>query len=101
MSELLGRLLALLAVWRLLRRRRELTAQPEPELVAKVHEQLEDVSQRTVPANRRAERLVALLTDRERRRAMSVRARAMGKPGALGRIGAMAVELARRDGSGR
>ena len=42
------------------------------------------------------ERLVALLTDRERLRAMSVRARAMGKPGALERIGAMAVELARR-----
>jgi ubiquinol-cytochrome c reductase iron-sulfur subunit len=61
MPEFLGRLLALLAVWRLLRRRRELTTQPEPELVAKIHEQLEDVSQRTVPANRRAERLVALL----------------------------------------
>lgn len=46
------------------------------------------------------ERLVALLTDRERLHVMSVRARAMGKPGALGRIGAMAMELARRDGSG-
>ena len=47
------------------------------------------------------ERLIALLTDRERLHAMSLRARAMGKPGALGRIGAMAMELASRGGSGR
>jgi UDP-N-acetylglucosamine--N-acetylmuramyl-(pentapeptide) pyrophosphoryl-undecaprenol N-acetylglucosamine transferase len=39
------------------------------------------------------ERLVALLTDRERLQAMSVAARAMGKPGALGRIGEMVAKL--------
>jgi ubiquinol-cytochrome c reductase iron-sulfur subunit len=61
MSDFLGRVLAMLAVWRLLARRRELAEQPEPAQVAKIHEQLEDVSQRTVPASARAERLVALL----------------------------------------
>jgi UDP-N-acetylglucosamine--N-acetylmuramyl-(pentapeptide) pyrophosphoryl-undecaprenol N-acetylglucosamine transferase len=40
------------------------------------------------------ERLVALLTDRERLRTMSIRARAMAKPEALPRIGEMIVELA-------
>lgn len=61
MSDLLGRLMAMLAVWRLLRRRRELTEQPEPAPVAEIHAQLEDVSERTVPRNPRAERLVAIL----------------------------------------
>jgi UDP-N-acetylglucosamine--N-acetylmuramyl-(pentapeptide) pyrophosphoryl-undecaprenol N-acetylglucosamine transferase len=41
------------------------------------------------------ERLVGLLTDRERLQRMSVAARAMGKPGALRRIGEMVRSLAR------
>jgi UDP-N-acetylglucosamine--N-acetylmuramyl-(pentapeptide) pyrophosphoryl-undecaprenol N-acetylglucosamine transferase len=41
------------------------------------------------------ERLVGLLTDRERLRGMSVAARAMGKPGALRRIGEMVGSLRR------
>lgn len=61
MSDLLGRLIAMLAVWRMLKRRREIAEQPEPEPIAKIHEQLEDVSERSVPRNPRAERLVALL----------------------------------------
>jgi len=39
------------------------------------------------------ERLAGLLTDRERLQAMSVAARAMGKPGALRRIGEMVAKL--------
>lgn len=41
------------------------------------------------------ERLAGLLSDRERLRRMSVSARAMSKPGALKKIGAMVTELAR------
>ena len=44
------------------------------------------------------ERLVCLLTDGERLRTMSVAARAMGKPGALRRIGEMVVGLAEAGG---
>lgn len=60
MSEFLGRLLAMLAVWRLIRRRGG-NATAEPEEVTAIREQLEDVSERTVPSNPGAERLVAFL----------------------------------------
>lgn len=59
MSEFLGRLLAMLAAWRLIKRRP--TRDDEPAEVTAVREQLEDVSERKVPRNARAERLVALL----------------------------------------
>lgn len=59
MSEFLGRLLAMLAVWRVIKRRRGEVA--EPQAVEAIREQLEDVSERTVPHNAGAERLVALL----------------------------------------
>ena len=59
MAQLLGRLLALVAVWRLFRRRHK--HEPEPEQVQAMREQLADVSERTVPASPRAEWLVALL----------------------------------------
>jgi ubiquinol-cytochrome c reductase iron-sulfur subunit len=60
MSQFFGRLLAMLAVWRLLRRHPR-PGEPEPREVQEIREQLEDVSERTVPRNAAAERLVAAL----------------------------------------
>src|SRR5579884_3967685 len=60
MSQFFGRLLAMLAVWRLLRRHPR-PGEPEPQEVQEIREQLEDVSERTVPRNAGAERLVAAL----------------------------------------
>ena len=57
MSDFLGRLLAMLAVWRLIKHPRD----PTGEDVQAVRAQLEDVSERTLPRNHRAELLVALL----------------------------------------
>lgn len=57
MSDFLGRLFAMLAVWRLIKRHP--TGEHEPPEVEEIREQLEDVSERTVPRNPGAERLVA------------------------------------------
>ncbi|HEX3802033.1 MAG TPA: Rieske (2Fe-2S) protein [Solirubrobacteraceae bacterium] len=59
MAEFLGRLLASVAAWRMFRMRHK--HELEPKQVEAVREQLDDVSERTVPASRRAELLVATL----------------------------------------
>lgn len=59
MSQILGRILAYLTVWRLARRRG--TDHPCAEPAKVEGRPAEDPSKRTVPANRRAETLVAML----------------------------------------